>query len=220
MCEYRSKSVISICFSFFYRNRVHRSPQKRSISLKVTDVDSTTTKRLPFVIDKQLPSPETPDAKAPSEEIHHQINPSLTLISVFSSDAPPNVHVQRTTSPAPSNVSKSSQLFSLFRIPKSVDTNSTSSNTLSSQPVQEPTVDLSLNRSKSATETSKKGKQEKNNRIVSFVRYLFCHLVPARADATVTPMAIDRPLNQEKKVALTSSPSPTLPAKVYRLLFV
>lgn len=198
--------------------RPKKSPEKRSINLAVINTGSPSAKK-PFskvasIINK---SSEISEGKSSPEETVNETDPNITLISVFSADAVPNVHVQRSTS-ASSNSSKSSQLFSLFRIPKNADGNSLPPSVPPSQVSGGTAVDRSSNASKTPTEGSKRGKQDKNNRIITFVRYLFCHLVPARADATVTPMIEQTPI-EENQPPPPPTPVPA-PVKVYYTIFL
>lgn len=170
----------------------------------------------PLMIHKDPQTSETSEGKSSLEETVNRTDPNITLISVFSSDAPPNVHVRRSVS-ASSNSSKSSQLFSLFRIPKNIDGNSPPPDIPPSQIASENVIERSSNASKTLTEVSKRSKHDKNNRIISFVRYLFCHLVPARADATVTPMIEQTPTEEIQPSPPPRPPTPVLPpVKVYR----
>ena len=205
---------------FTYRPK--KSPEKRSINLAVINAGSPSAKKpiskVASIIKKERQSLETSEGKFFPEETVNKTDPNITLISVFSSDAPPNIRVQRSTS-ASSNTSKSSQLFSLFRIPKNVDGNSLPSSSPSSHILDGTVVDRSSNASKTLTEGSKRGKQDKNNRIVSFVRYLFCHLVPARADATLTPIIVQTPIEENQPPPPPPPPRPSTPVpapvKVY-----
>jgi hypothetical protein len=113
-------------------------------------------------------------------------DPNLTLISVYSPDKIVNVqvNVQRSSSSA---ASKTSQLFSLFKMPKrrSVSESSTKPELL--KPVVGTVSNTNSNKAETIVEASKKRKQDKNNRFISFIRYLFCQFVPVGSNAIVTP---------------------------------
>jgi hypothetical protein len=140
------------------------------------------------LFDDEIISEENLDLPGHRSLRRNSSDPNLTLISVFSPDAPApqvEVNVQRSSSSAAS--ARSSHVFSLFKFPKERASSVSISNTQLLQ-----TVDGSIsvdNKIKVETivDASKKETKEKNNRFISFVRYIFCQFVPLRSNAVVTP---------------------------------
>jgi hypothetical protein len=174
------------------------------------NAESPHSKKKYSIANTSVNSDEISDTKPSTESNRNISDPNLTLISVYSPDTLPKmqVNVQRSVSSAAD--SQSSKLFPLFRIPHSKSiTDTLTSNTQSLQPVDGTVSSPSSSVTKPLVEVLKKRKTDKTNRFISFVRYLFCQIVPTRSNATVTPTT-DNPSIEGNPI---TTPAPA-PAKV------
>ena len=129
-------------------------------------------------------------------------DPNLTLISVFTSDTAPSVQVNIQHSPI-STASKATQLISLFKLNKQATGVPSTDPPKTEQPMNGIVPAVGAKARKAPAPLPKRPKSRRRDRFISFVRYVFCELVPSGSNATVAP-AMDRPLTDGRK-----SPSPT-----------
>jgi len=149
-----------------------------------------------------LQTEEISDTKPAASLRSNSHDPNLTLISLYTPDIPPNIQINVQRSSSSAAASKSSQLFSLFRIPKRENTRTSSPNNQLSETVDETVVDKNSNTTKPIVDISEKRKQDKKNRFISFFRYIFCQLLPTGSNAIVTP-AIDNQTIEDNQVLST-----------------
>ncbi len=124
-----------------------------------------------------------------SRSLHRDSSePNLTLISVYSPNTSPavRVNVKRSSSSSSAASPKSSQFFSLFKLPKRRNSPAPASNGEILQKIDGIISDDNINKNETIVEASKKEK-EKYNRFISFLRYFFCRFLPISSNATVTP---------------------------------
>ena len=114
-------------------------------------------------------------------------DPNLTLISVYSSDTSPSVQVNVQHSTPAASASHTSQLFSLFKLPKRTDPNASASHAEPLQSIEGVVRAENSKRNETIVEGGKMGKKDRRNRFLSFVRYLFCEFVSASSHSTITP---------------------------------
>ncbi|CAF3399020.1 unnamed protein product [Rotaria sp. Silwood1] len=128
---------------------------------------------------------------------HNSTDPNITLISVYSPSMSSNIqfNVRRSSS---SSVTKPSQFFSLFKVPKKRSIPKSMSNTQLLQTVDGVISNDIINQTKPTIEIPKTNEQNKNNRFISFFHYLFCQCVPNGSNATVTPVNNNHNTNQTK----------------------
>jgi len=125
-----------------------------------------------------------------SQSLHRDSSePNLTLISVYSPNTSPTVrvNVKRSSSSSETAASpKSSQFFSLFKLPKRRNITASASNGEILQRIDGILSDDNINKNETIVQASKKEK-EKYNRFIKFLRYFFCRFLPITSNATVTP---------------------------------
>jgi len=173
-------------------NSLDTHPDKHSVVMAVIGVESPPSKRKSSVPNNDLNNHQVSDTKSTVESPHNISDPNLTLISLYSPDALPKMQVNVQHSLSATTPSPPSQVFPLFRIPQQTP----ALNTQLFEPVDGIASNQSSSVTKSLVQASKKRKQDKTNRFISLVRYLFCQLVPIRSNATVTPTT-----TQENQVA-------------------
>jgi hypothetical protein len=141
---------------------------------------------------------ESSDTKPSQSLYRNSSDPNLTLISVYSPETLPNLelNVQRSSATLPS---RSSQVFSLFRVPNRDDTNPSTSDNKLLQTIDKTVSREDSNTTKPNIETITKQKRDKTSRFISFIRFIFCQLVPIHSNATVTP-AIEHSTSEDNHV--------------------
>ncbi len=160
----------------------------------------------------ELPSEELSDAKASPPRRRNSSDPNLTLISVYSPNIASSIQVNVQHSSSSILSPKSTQLFSLFKLPQRTDLDASTINSEPLRPVKGSISNLSSNQAKPMVETTEKPKPEKPNRFLTFVRFLLCRFLPIRSNAIVTPAVIGPPKETNQAV-------PVVQSKVNRLIF-
>ncbi len=150
------------------------------------------------IYDTNLPQPIPRDAS----------DPYLTLISVYTPDTAPKVQVNFPSSTS-SAESRSSRLYSLFKVPIRENLSISPPDTPLLQTADGTVSDQKLNTTKPIVDQSKKRKQDRTDRFISFVRYLFCQFVSIGSNATVSP-AINTPAIEETPISPTVQPKVNL----------
>jgi len=192
------------------RNSSNHNQDKRRSSLDISHPESPHPQRdlsrFSSMGNDDLNNEDISDAKHSDSLRLDSSDPNLTLISLYSSDASPNIQVNvQRASPSTVPQGRSSQLFSLFKVPKRESVSTETSNTDLLKTVDGSVLDQNLNTTKPLVETSKKRKQDRTNRFISFVRYLFCQLVPTHSNATVTPVN-DNSTIEDNQIISTAPP--------------
>ncbi|CAF1138106.1 unnamed protein product [Adineta steineri] len=122
-----------------------------------------------------------------SQTAHRESNdPNLTLISVYSPDVSPTVEMNVKRAPT-SPVSRSSQLFSLFRLPLRRNVSVSESRSELLHKVDGTVSDNKSNKCETIVEVPPPTTRPNKNRLISFIRYLFCQFTPIGSNATVAP---------------------------------
>jgi hypothetical protein len=195
----------------------HNQDRRRS-SFDINNTESPNPQkdlsRFSSVGNDDLNSEETFDAKNSELLRRNSSDPNLTLISLFSPNASPNIqfNVQRSSLSAASQ-GRSSHVFPLFKVPKRESLSTEQSNPEILKTVDGIASDQNSNTTKSLVEASKKRKHDKPNRFISFIRYLFCQLVPIHSSATITPVD-DNSTTEDNQLISTTPP------KVNRIFFL
>jgi hypothetical protein len=175
--------------------------------MSAVSVESSHLKKKFSFPNNDLNNDEISDTKLSTESSHNLSDPNLTLISVYSPDALPKMQINVQRSISATADFQPTQLFPLFRIPQSTSIDTSTLNTQLLEPIDGIASNPSSSITKPLVEGLKKRKEDKTNRFISFVRYLFCQIVPLRSNATVTP-TIDNPPTEENQII------PPVPAKV------
>ncbi|CAF1266885.1 unnamed protein product [Adineta ricciae] len=185
---------------------VNNEKTKRWFSIDVNNIQSVPLKS-PVVlesvkIDEDFPN-EVIDTQVfePSDE---QQNSNLTLISLYSPDAPSNIQfkVKRTTS---TTSSQASQLFSLFKLPNRHSTDETKSTPEVFKTVQGSLKNDRTNKTDGIVEASKQKRSDRSNRFITFIRYLFCQFTPISSNVTVTPSIDDQAMDHNNDLSAAKS---------------
>lgn len=176
------------CVFFLLNSPKSELEEKSANSLVITITDSPQLKRSSSqssgMGDKESSSEEISDRKPTHSLRRDSSDPNLTLISLFSPNTPPNIQVNVQRS---SGKQRSSHLFSLFKLPKRPNNESTVSETQSLQTVEGNLSGGKLDTNKSTVETTRDQPEGRAHRFISFVRYIFCQFVPIGSNAVVAP---------------------------------
>ena len=135
------------------------------------------------------------DVDAPPLIRRNSSDPNLAIVSVYSPDT--STDVQVVVNRSVSSSAKSSKLFTLFKLPKRRTVSVSTSHSEFLKAVEGTVVVSNTDKNETTVEVSEKQqqKQEKSNRFLSFIRYVFCQFIPNGSNAIVTPTLVKQTTN-------------------------
>jgi hypothetical protein len=160
--------------------------------------DGTPHPKRPFLpcssmVEDDITNEEALDLQTRQSLRRNSSDPNLTLISVFSPNTSlPNVEVNVQRASASATSTKSSHTFSLFKLPDRRNSSIPTSNAQLLQTIDGVRSTDNTVKNETRVEALNKPKQERRNRFISFVRYIFCQFVSIGSNATVTPAVDDQ----------------------------
>lgn len=158
----------------------------------------------PAKIDEDFQNEVTDTDTQVFEPTNEPQDSNLTLISLYSPDAPSNIQfkVKRTAS---TTSSQASQFFSLFKLPNRHSRDETKSISDILQTVDGSLKNNRTNKTDGIVEASKQKRSDRSNRFIAFIRYLFCQFTPISSNATVTPSIDDQATDHNKDYSTAKS---------------